>query len=68
MWIYLLAVLPVIFIWALFVHLVIEGNKPAAAEHPFWWSVLNDVRMLFHMLTGTLSAELEKAGLKKSWV
>jgi len=67
-WIYLLALLPAIFIFALCVHLFIEGNKPAAADHPFWWSVLNDMRMLFHMVTGTLSKELEKAGVERSWV
>jgi len=42
-------------------HLVFEKNKPAAAIYPFWWSVLNDIRMLGHFLTGTLKAELEKA-------
>lgn len=67
-WIYLLALLPAIFIFALCVHLFIEGNKPAAADHPFWWSVVNDIRMLCHMLTGTLARELEKAGVARSWV
>ncbi|MEP3890226.1 MAG: DUF962 domain-containing protein [Hellea sp.] len=62
-WIMLLGVLGVIFCSALFSHLVFEKNKPAAATHPFWWSVLNDIRMLMHFLTGTLKAELEKAAL-----
>ena len=53
----------VIFIWALLTHLLIEKNKPAAATHPFWWSVLNDIRMLFHFLTGTLKPELRRAGI-----
>ncbi len=66
-WIYLMILLPIIFVFALMVHVFIEGNKPAAAQHPFWWSVLNDIRMLFHMLTGTLSGELVKAGVKPSW-
>ena len=67
-WRYLVILLPIIFIFALLVHILIEKNKPAAADHPFWWSVLNDIRMLFHMVTGTLSKELVKAGLKPSWV
>ena len=53
----------VIFCSALFSHLVFEKNKPAAATHPFWWSVLNDIRMLIHFLTGTLKPELEKADI-----
>ncbi len=59
----LLGILVVIFIWALLTHLLIEKNKPAAATHPFWWSVLNDIRMLFHFLTGTLKSELRTAGV-----
>jgi len=60
-WPLLIVTLIVIFLSALFSHLVFEKNKPAAAIYPFWWSVLNDIRMLGHFLTGTLKAELEKA-------
>jgi len=66
-WIYLVVILPIIFISALLAHLIIEGNRPAAAEHPFWWSVLNDLRMLAHMLTGTLKNELVKADVSPNW-
>ena len=59
----LIGTLVVIFIWALLTHILIEKNKPAAATHPFWWSVLNDIRMLFHFLTGTLKPELRTAGV-----
>lgn len=59
----LIGVLGLIFIWALLTHLLIEKNKPAAATHPFWWSVANDLRMLFHFLTGTLKPELRRAGV-----
>ena len=62
-WIMLFGTLGLVFVSALFSHLVFEKNKPAAATHPFWWSVLNDIRMLGHFLTGTLKAELEKAAL-----
>ena len=62
-WLVLLGVLVFIFLWALATHKLIEGNSPAAATHPFWWSVVNDLRMLFHFSTGTLKTELEKAGV-----
>ena len=62
-WLVLLGVLVFIFLWALAAHKLIEGNSPAAATHPLWWSVVNDLRMLFHFVTGTLKRELEKAGV-----
>ena len=62
-WFALLATFVVIFLWALAAHKFVEGNKPAAATHPFWWSVANDLRMLAHFVTGTLGRELEKAGV-----
>ena len=62
-WVILGITMVVIFCSALFSHLVFEKNKPAAATHPFWWSVLNDIRMLIHFLTGTLKPELEKADI-----
>lgn len=62
-WLALLVTLFVIFFWALAAHKLVEGNSPAAAIHPFWWSVVNDVRMFFHFVTGTLGAELRKAGV-----
>ena len=55
-----------IFFWALAAHKIVEGNSPAAATHPFWWSVLNDVRMFWHFATGSLSEELEKAGVTQA--
>ena len=55
-----------IFIWALAAHKLVEGNRPAAATHPFWWSVVNDLRMLAHFATGTLDRELEKAGVTQA--
>lgn len=64
-WIALFITLAMIFTTAFFTHIIFEKNKPAAFEYPFWWSVLNDIRMLFHFLTGTLKPELEKAMLNK---
>ncbi len=65
-WLFLVAILVVIFIWALAAHKLVEGNRPAAATHPFWWSVVNDLRMLAHFATGTLGRELEKAGVTQA--
>ena len=64
-WLLLFGVLVAIFLWALLAHLVVEGNKPAAAEHPFRWSVVNDLRMFAHFATGTLGVELDKAGVPR---
>jgi hypothetical protein len=41
-------------------HFLIEGNKPATFGHPFW-SFISDFRMLWLMLTGKLSARLERS-------
>jgi len=65
-WIALLLTLVGIFLWALAAHKLVEGNSPAAATHPFWWSVVNDLRMFFHFVTGTLGAELRKAGVAQA--
>lgn len=65
-WIFLGATLVTIFLWALAAHKLVEGNSPAAATHPFWWSVVNDLRMFAHFVTGTLSEELYKAGVSQA--
>lgn len=65
-WLVLFGVLVAIFLWALVAHLAVEGNKPAAATHPVWWSIVNDLRMFAHFVTGTLGAELDKAGVKRN--
>lgn len=44
-------------------HLVVERNRPASFKHP-WWSLISDVRMAWCMVTGTLDAELEAAGVR----
>ena len=65
-WWLLIGSLVVIFFWALAAHKLVEGNSPAAASHPFWWSVLNDLRMFAHFVTGSLPAELRKAGVTQA--
>ena len=46
--------------FAWFGHFVIEGNRPATFGHP-WWSFISDYRMVWLMLTGQLSAWLQRA-------
>ncbi|MBS7791812.1 DUF962 domain-containing protein [Roseococcus sp. SDR] len=43
-------------------HMLVERNRPASFKHP-WWSLISDFRMAWCMLTGTLGAELAKAGV-----
>lgn len=65
-WWLLVVTLILIFLWALAAHKLVEGNNPAAATHPFWWSVVNDLRMFVHFITGTLSKELQNAGVTQA--
>lgn len=46
-------------------HAFVERNKPATFTHPLW-SLISDYRMLWCAITGTLSAELKKAGVTPS--
>ena len=45
---------------AWFGHLFVEHNKPATFGHPFL-SFASDHKMIFYMLTGRMSAEVERA-------
>jgi hypothetical protein len=43
--------------WAWLSHMWIEKNKPATFQYPLW-SLMGDLMMLYHALTGQLSRRL----------
>jgi hypothetical protein len=45
--------------FAWFGHFVIEKNKPATFQYPFW-SFISDYKMLFYMLTGKMNREVDR--------
>jgi hypothetical protein len=45
--------------FAWFAHFVVEKNKPASFKYPFW-SFISDFKMMWYMLTGRMSAEVER--------
>src|SRR3954454_8365627 len=45
--------------FAWFAHFVIEKNRPATFKYPFW-SFISDFKMMWYMITGRMSNELER--------
>ncbi|MBV6496365.1 MAG: DUF962 domain-containing protein [Acidobacteria bacterium ACB1] len=45
--------------FAWFAHFFIEKNRPATFKYPFW-SFISDFKMIWLMLTGRMSAEVER--------
>jgi hypothetical protein len=56
-WVVLAPVIPYPIVW--FSHFFIEHNKPASFGHPAW-SWLADQKMVWLMLTGRMSAEVDR--------
>jgi len=54
---------PVFFIvgyaFAWFAHFFVEKNKPASFKYPFW-SFISDFKMMWYMITGRMSGEVER--------
>ena len=40
-------------------HFVVEKNRPATFKYPFW-SFISDYKMMWYMVTGRMSAEVER--------
>jgi len=45
--------------FAWFAHFVVEKNRPATFQHPFW-SFISDFKMIWYMLTGRMGREVER--------
>ena len=45
-------------------HFFVEKNKPATFQHPLW-SFMGDYKMIWMMLTGRISAEVQRANAVK---
>jgi len=57
---WLLILVPVVgYAFAWFAHFFVEHNKPATFGHPFY-SLAADYRMLFLMMAGKMTAEVER--------
>jgi hypothetical protein len=45
--------------FAWFAHFVVEKNKPASFKYPLW-SFISDFKMMWYMITGRMSREVER--------
>ena len=49
--------------FAWFAHFVVEKNRPATFQYPFW-SFISDYKMMWYMLTGRMDHEVERVSEK----
>lgn len=59
MWVYIPFCFVVGYAFAWFAHFVVEKNKPATFQYPFW-SFISDYKMMWYMVTGRMDAEVER--------
>ena len=58
-WYYFPLFLVVGYAFAWFAHFFVEKNKPASFKYPLW-SFISDFKMIWYMLTGRMSREVER--------
>ena len=59
MWVYITFCFVVGYAFAWFAHFVVEKNRPATFQYPFW-SFISDYKMMWYMATGRMGAEVER--------
>ena len=64
-WFYFPLCLIIGYAFAWFAHFFVEHNQPATFKYPFW-SFISDYKMVFYMLIGKMSGEVERVAAKKS--
>ena len=50
--------------FAWFAHFVVEKNRPATFQYPFW-SFISDYKMMWYMATGRMSREVRRVSSQK---
>jgi len=51
--------------FAWFAHFVVEKNRPASFKYPLW-SFISDFKMMWYMVNGRMSREVERVKVSKS--
>lgn len=60
LWYYIPLCFAVGYAFAWIAHFAIEKNKPATFKYPLW-SFVSDYKMMWYMLTGRMTREVERA-------
>ena len=64
MWLYIPVCFVVGYAFAWFAHFVVEKNKPATFQYPFW-SFISDYKMMSYMLVGRMGREVRRVSSQK---